>query len=223
MKERYIKNIGPLTAEENEQLRSKKVCIAGCGGLGGYAAELLARLGVGTLSVVDADVFDKTNLNRQILCREADIGRSKAQTAKRRIAEINSANDVQAFEVYITEENVDKIISGCDAVIDCLDSADDRKLLYSACSRQGIHLVHAAIGGWCIQASVIPPGSDMLDIIYQNNSTAPADTLSFVPAFAASVQICEAVKLLTGRPVTLMNKLLVADLLSGTEEIIDFN
>ncbi len=223
MTDRYSKNAGSLSKKEIEILQRKKVCIVGCGGLGGYAVELLARIGIDTIRVVDGDVFDETNLNRQLLCEEGNIGLSKAHAAEKRIKAINSSVNVETINVYLTEENARSIVAGCDAVLDCLDSIEDRKHLAKACAEEKIYLIHAAVGGWCAQVSVIPPGSDMLDIIYPEGSISKAgNTLSFVASFAASVQVSETVKLLTGRPVTLKNRLFISDLLAGTEEILNF-
>lgn len=222
MTDRYSKNAGPLSKREVKILQSKKVCIVGCGGLGGYAVELLARIGVGTIRVADGDVFDETNLNRQLLCEESSIGSSKAQAARKRINAINSTVRVEVIDTYMTEENAGSIIAGCDVVLDCLDSIKDRKLLASVCAEEKIYLVHGAVGGWCVQVSVIPPGSDLFDIIYPKGSESKAEnTLSFAASFAASVQVSEIVKLLTGRPLTLENRLFISDLLAGTEEILN--
>jgi len=222
MTDRYSKNTGALSEKEIEILQSKKVCIVGCGGLGGYAVELLARVGVGTIRVVDGDVFDETNLNRQLLCEESNIGLSKAQAARKRINAINSTVRVEIISTHMTEENAGSIVSGCDAVIDCLDSIESRKLLAGVCAEEQIYLVHGAVGGWCAQVSVISPGCDIFDIIYPEGSTSKMEnTLSFVASFAASVQVAETVKLLTGRPPTLKNRLFICDLLTGTEEILD--
>ncbi len=219
---RYNKNAGPLSEQEIEKLQRKKVCVVGCGGLGGYAVELLARIGVGMIRVVDGDVFDETNLNRQLLCEESNIGLSKAQAAEKRIKAINSSVKVETFNRYMTAEDAECIVADCDAVLDCLDSIESRRLLAKTCAVKHIYLVHGAVGGWCAQVSVIPPGSEILDIIYPKGSTPKSgNTLSFVASFAAAVQVSETVKLLTGRPLNLKNRLLVSDLLAGTEEILD--
>ena len=73
MKKRYLRNISTLTPDENEKLKDFRVCIIGCGGLGGYIVEMLARIGIGHLTVVDMDIFDESNLNRQILSTERNL------------------------------------------------------------------------------------------------------------------------------------------------------
>lgn len=90
MEARYLRNFDALTEEEFRALRAGRVLVVGCGGLGGHLIELLARLGVGSLTVVDGDVFEETNLNRQLLSTEALLGCSKAQAAADRVRAVNS-------------------------------------------------------------------------------------------------------------------------------------
>lgn len=80
---RYIRNMKMLSKEENERLGGFKVCVVGCGGLGGYIIEMLGRLGIGNITAIDGDTFDATNLNRQIFCDIKTLGKAKALTAKK--------------------------------------------------------------------------------------------------------------------------------------------
>ncbi|MBP8653810.1 MAG: ThiF family adenylyltransferase, partial [Proteocatella sp.] len=100
--DRYSRNMEMLTLEENISLRSKKIAVIGCGGLGGYIIEMLARLGVGTLAVADGDVFEESNLNRQLLSDTGVIGKNKALQAKIRISTINPDTEVIAFDRNLT-------------------------------------------------------------------------------------------------------------------------
>ena len=121
LERRYERN-RIFSRNQQEELASKKAAVIGCGGLGGYAAEMLARAGVGHITVCDGDVFDETNLNRQLLCTEAIIGMPKARAAAERINSINSEVKAEAFSCNLTEENAEEILKGCDVVIDALDS-----------------------------------------------------------------------------------------------------
>ena len=105
MEKRYTRNISTITEEENEKLRDFKVCVIGCGGIGGYVIEMLARIGIGYLTVVDMDVFEESNLNRQILSSEKNLGNSKAIEAKKRINAINSDVHVNVIQSPFNEEN----------------------------------------------------------------------------------------------------------------------
>ena len=213
MEERYCRNIPAISAEEQAILGEKHVLVAGCGGLGGYLIEHLARLGVGRLTVVDGDVFEASNLNRQMLSAPALLGRGKAEAAKERVALINPGVAVTAVADYLDEENADRLLAGCDLALDALDSAPARLLLAEACARQGVYLVHGAVQGWSVQASVVPPGSGLLHRLYADAQPAKRKTvLPFTAAFCASVQASEAVKCLCARPSALENRLLLGDL-----------
>jgi molybdopterin/thiamine biosynthesis adenylyltransferase len=135
MKDRYNRNMSTLSPEENERLRSFKVCVVGCGGLGGYVIELLGRLGVGLITAVDGDVFDATNLNRQLLSSEELLGKSKAFAAQDRMKKVNSDVTVHPIQAFVTEENCDEIISCHDIVVDALDNMTARRLLEQRCEK----------------------------------------------------------------------------------------
>lgn len=202
MQERYARNIPALSREECELLGKKTVAVIGCGGLGGHIIELLARVGVGTLRVVDGDVFDSTNLNRQLLSREDALGHKKALEAARRVRSVNSQVTVEAVPEFLTEDNAAEILSGCDAVVDGLDSIAARRLLAMACRRAGIPYVYGAISGWVAQAAVIAPEDRSPELLFpEGKEGTDKSVLSFTPALCASIQASLCVKLLTGRRV----------------------
>lgn len=200
--ERYQRSIPTLTEAECEALRHKRVVVVGCGGLGGYLIELLARMGVGFLRVVDGDVFDASNLNRQLLAEESLLGTSKAEAARLRVRAINSEVEVQAVSAYLTEENAPTLLSDCDAVLDGLDNIRARRLLSRVCAECSIPLVHGAAQGWECQAALSLPGDGLIEALYPRElDTTPQSTPSFTPALCAAMQVALCVQLLVGRPV----------------------
>ena len=200
MQERYARNIPALSREECELLQRKTVAVIGCGGLGGHIIELLARVGVGTLRVVDGDVFDSTNLNRQLLSREAVLGKSKVLEAAERVRSVNSQVAVEAVPEFLTENNAQTILSGCDAVVDGLDSIAARRVLAMACRRAGIPYVYGAISGWVAQAALVLPQDQSPEILFPEGvESTDKSVLSFTPALCASLQTSLCVKHLTGR------------------------
>lgn len=220
---RYDRNIGTITIEEQELLSKKSVCVVGCGGLGGGVIENLTRMGVGELTVVDGDSFDVSNLNRQVLSNEDNIGKSKALEAIEQMSRINSEITLIAIEDLLTAENAGSIIDGCDVVVDALDNVEARLALEDACAAEGVPLVHGAISGWNGQVGVVMPGSGILHQIYEsglqdNTPTNP----SFTPAVISALQASETIKVLLGREEILRNKLLMVDLLEHEYEVIDF-
>jgi molybdopterin-synthase adenylyltransferase len=121
VEKRYIRNENMLTREENLSLRSKKVAVAGCGGLGGHIIEQLARLGVGHITAVDGDIFDETNLNRQLLSNVETLGKPKASAARDHIARVNPEVKMNAVNDFLVEENARQILEGHDVICDALD------------------------------------------------------------------------------------------------------
>ena len=197
---RFSRNIPALSESECEALRSKIICVVGCGGLGGHIIELLTRIGVGTFRVIDGDVFDLSNLNRQLLCKADMIGNSKAAAAKDRILSINPEANVEAFCEYLTGENAFSLVSGCDAVFDALDSAASRKVLEAACEEAGIPYIYGAISGWVAQAALSLPGDRITQKLYPTDDEPRGKSvLSFTPALCASLQVSLGVKHLVGR------------------------
>jgi len=225
VKDRYKRNMNMLSQEENDRLKSFKVCVIGCGGLGGYVIELLGRLGIGVITAVDGDAFDETNLNRQLLATEEVLGKSKAFTAEERMKKVNSDITVHPIQVFVTEENCDEVIRGHDIVVDALDNMIVRRLLEEHCEKQNIPLIHGAIAGWYGQVSSIMPGDRTLQKIYPSNENKGAETElgnpSFSPALVASIEVAEALKVLLHRGEILRNKLLTIDLLNQEYEIFD--
>ncbi len=204
---------------EREKIKNSRVCIAGCGGLGGYISEYLIRLGVGHIVAVDGDCFDASNLNRQLLCTSETVGKSKALEVKNRAALINPEVQVTAVNEFITEGNAERIIGGCDLVIDALDSFDARQIVHKACSKLGINMLFGAIGAWRVQVGLLTPESTVLSDVPVPPEYHGDSVLSFVPAMCASIQVSEAVKLLCGNKSELEGKLLDIDLM--TNEILN--
>ncbi len=213
MEERYIRNIPAVSAEEQETLAAKRVLVVGCGGLGGYLIEYLARMGVGEITAVDGDVFEPSNLNRQILSTPALLGRSKAIAAKERVETVNPLVKIRAVKIFLDESNAADLTAGQDLVLDALDNIPARLILEDACARAGVTLVHGAIRGWFAQIAVVPPGSGLLHRLYAKSETVGDQaSLPFTPPFCAAVQAAETVKLLCGQPSILEGHLLLSDL-----------
>ena len=222
MEPRYSRNFDALTPEGFDRLRRSRVLVVGCGGLGGRIIELLARAGVGALTVVDGDVFEESNLNRQLLSTEALLGHSKALAAADRVRAINSGVEVTPVEAFLSAENAAGLVAGQDLVMDALDNTDARAVLAAACADAGVPMVHGAICGWFAQVSTILPGSGALQRIYPAGGASKNKTsLSVTPALCAGLQVAEALKLLTGQEPSLAGKLLFVDLRSMDWQVVD--
>ena len=199
---RYSRNIPALTEAECVLLRAKTVAVIGCGGLGGYLIEFLARLGVGCIRCVDGDVFEETNLNRQLLSTVSSLGAGKAKAAAERVREINPEVQVQAYPVFLDNSNARTLIAGCDAVLDALDSISARKCLAQACEAENIPYIYGAISGWVAQAAISMPGDHLTETLYPEEAIIKdKSVLSFTPALCAAMQVSLCVKLLAGKSV----------------------
>lgn len=202
MERRYVRNLPALTEAECLLLREKRILVVGCGGLGGHIIDQLTRIGIGSLRVVDGDVFEETNLNRQLLSSVPLLGVSKAKAAADHIARVNPEITVEAVEAFLTEENADELLEGCDMVLDALDNISSRKTLASACENAGIPYVYGAIQGWVAQAALSMPGDQLMEALYPEEiEISDKSVLSFTPALCASLQTSLGVKFLVGRPV----------------------
>lgn len=222
LKERYVRNVSSLSEEECAQLADKTVVIAGCGGLGGVVMEALARVGVGRLRLVDGDFFEESNLNRQLLCTEATVGRRKTDVAVERVHEINSDVQTEAVDAFLDEKNARRILAGADVVVDCLDSLEARFWTAHACQELNVPIVYGAIAGWFGQVCTVYPGDVSFATVYgEPAGTSQHEALGNLPStsFAvAAVQAAETVKALLGRPGQIRNRLLMIDLLDGSVE-----
>lgn len=199
---RYQRNMGTLGTQGQLRLLHSCVGVCGLGGLGGYIAELLARYGVGRLILVDGDVFEENNLNRQLLCRETDIGRSKAERAVERVREINSSLRVTALRLLVTADNVAEVFSEAEVVVDALDNIPSRLALQEGCARLNVPMVHGAIAGHSGQVMTVYPGDHGLRELYGDGGDRGVEVMEgnppTTPALIATLQAQEAVKVICG-------------------------
>ena len=202
MNPRYERNIPALTEAECALLRSKRVLVVGCGGLGGHLIDMLARIGIGFLRVVDGDVFEPSNLNRQLLSEVPLLGVGKAKAAAARISRVNPDVEVEPVNAFLTGSNARSLLLSCDAVLDGLDNIESRRILAKACDRAGTPYIYGAVNGWVAQAAISMPGDRLVEKLYPEGAALKnKSVLSFTPALCAAMQVSLCVKLLLGRPV----------------------
>ena len=228
--ERYARNMTSLDIADQQRLLDCTVCVVGVGGLGGHVAEILARMGVGGLRLVDNDRFEDSNLNRQRFADNESLGVHKTLTARQRIAAINPAVDAEALCATLTLENGPEVLGGADIAVDCLDSLPARLALQEACRRRKIPMVSAAVAGMSGQLTVFFPEDQGLAALYGDLDEAPergAETtlgnLPFAVTLLASLECSEAVKVMLGKPSALRGRLLVFDLAEPIFEVIDLD
>jgi len=225
---RYQRNRNMVSIAGQLQLFRSSVAVIGCGGLGGYVIEELARLGVGTITAIDFDTFEEHNLNRQILATPANLGRPKVEAAARRAAEINPAVTLNPIQAAYAPENGAELLSGADVVVDALDSIPTRLALAETCTELVTPLVHGAIGGWYGQVATQFPGDDTIQRLYGRWVSGKGveqqlGNPSFTPALVASLEAAEVCKILLGQGETLRFRKLVINLLDMEFEEVRFD
>ncbi|HET7147353.1 MAG TPA: ThiF family adenylyltransferase [Candidatus Nitrosopolaris sp.] len=202
-----------------EKLRDAKVCVVGVGGIGNPVVTQLAAMGVGKLKIVDRDVVEISNLHRQHLYNEDDIGKVKVEVAAERLKKINPHVEIEAIPLSITKYTAKSIVKGMDIVIDALDSVDARYALNDACIKYNIPFIYAgALGMLGSVCTILPNESACLRCIFPALAEEDMPTCSTegvhpsILYLVAGVQVAEAVKIVTGQHPTLANKLLYIDL-----------
>jgi molybdopterin/thiamine biosynthesis adenylyltransferase len=223
---RYRRNQQTISTERQLRLHRSTVAVVGCGGLGGYVIEELARLGVGQLVAIDPDVFEEHNLNRQLLSSPAVLGLNKAQAARRRVADINPGVVVRPVEVAFSPQTADVLFAGVDVVVDAADNVPIRLQLADECSRLNVPLVHGAIAGWYGHVCTVMPGDETLRHLYgrwsePRGAEAVLGNPSFTPAVVASFEVAEVCKILLELGSLLRHQILVINLLDMEVDTIN--
>jgi len=225
---RYERSQGTVGWDGQIRLLESTVAVVGCGGLGGWIIEGLARMGVGHLILVDGDEFEENNLNRQLLCTEGTLGRPKVEVAHQRVMQVNSAVQVTAFHTWVDEENLPQIICGAQVAVDALDTLSMRLSLQRATAKMGIPMVHGAIAGMMGQVMTILPGDRGL--LHLHGEAEPPDrgmetqwgNPAATPMMVASWEVHEVIKLLLGKGDLIRDRMLLMDAEAGFAEIICF-
>jgi len=202
-----------------EKLRKAKVCVVGVGGIGNPVVTQLTAMGVGKLKIVDRDIIEISNLHRQHLYTESDLGKVKVEAAKERLEKINSSVEIEALPNSVTKYTAESIISGYDIVVDALDSIDARYALNDACIKLNIPLIYAgALGMLGSVCTIIPNKTACLRCIFPALAEDDMPTCSTegvhpsILYLVGGIQVSEAVKIILGEKPTLENKLMYVDL-----------
>ena len=221
-----------VTRSEQERFKDAKITVIGCGGIGGETIEMLARMGIGELVLVDKDAFDLSNLNRQTLASIADLGLDKSAVAAEKVRLINPYVNVTTFNEHIDQSNIDKVIGDSNIVIDALDNVLTRVIVSRKAKEKGIPYIHGAIHGTMGQITVFLPNSDKtyeemfnlpsigkelndetIEALKKVTSGVPP-VIGPTPNLIGCLEAFEAYKIITGvGKVTVAPKILTFDLL----------
>ncbi|PYS85312.1 MAG: thiamine biosynthesis protein ThiF [Acidobacteria bacterium] len=221
--ERYSRQVlfDGIGEEGQRRLRESRALVVGCGALGSAQAEMLARAGIGRLRIVDRDFVEESNLQRQTMFTERDARERvpKAVAAGRRVAEINSDVECETEVADVSQSNVERLIEGCDVVLDGTDNFATRFLLNDACVKHGVAWVYgAAVGSYGVTMTVRPRVTPCLRCVFAEvpaAASAPtcdtAGVIMPIISVVAAVQVAESLKLLAGRAESLHGGLLQFD------------
>jgi molybdopterin-synthase adenylyltransferase len=222
-RERYKRQILLFGEEGQEKLKKAHIFIAGAGGLGCPIAIYLAVAGVGTITIVDKDVVDQSNLNRQILHSDRDIGRKKTASAVEKLRILNPDIAVHAIDTTIGESNVRDLVGQAGGIVDAMDNFPARYFLNTVSQEKNIPLFHGAICGMYGQATTIIPGkTPCFACIFPK--APPSEVFPVVgvtPGLIGMVQATEVIKYFTGSGDLLTNRLFVWDgMIAKADEIV---
>lgn len=194
-----------LSVEGYEKISSSRVCVVGVGATGSPAADLFVRAGVKDLRIIDPDIVDISNIHRQILFTENDVGQKKVEVARKRLEAVNSRCKVDDRDVLLREENIAELLSDCHIIIDGTDNMETRRLINRYCVKNRIPWIFAASIGTVGQAKAIIPGeTSCLDCFVDNDasysmSCEETGVLASSPIMVSSMVWTLAVRILTGQ------------------------
>lgn len=210
------KNLSAISPLEQKKLIDSKVTVIGCGGLGGYVIEILTRIGIGHLQVCDGDLFEETNLNRQILCTRNTIGENKAQIAKKRIREISSCCKVDVVDMFVGVHQLKELLKDSDVVVDAVGGITFKKELLTHCQRENIPIVTGAVAGFEGFISSVANSSKLPIDFFQGENREGAENILGCPpttvSLVATIQAQEVVSKILWNKFYLENKVLFVDL-----------
>jgi molybdopterin-synthase adenylyltransferase len=217
----WERNFPSLMPGEQLRLFQSAALVAGLGGLGGFLAEFLARVGVGRLLLADGDHFTAANLNRQLLATQITLGHPKALATAQRLHEINPALVAEAIPRFLSAANLGEYIPQVQVVVDGLDTLKARRELAAGARDAGVPLVHGAVTGRFGQVSTLMPDDGGERHPALSADAAPArEVLAPAVALVASLQVQEAIRVLLGQPPAYRHRLAHFDGDTGRLEIL---
>jgi len=202
-----------------QRLQNAKVCVVGAGGLGNPITTQLVAMGIGKLRIVDRDVIELSNLHRQTMFDESDVGQVKVETAAKKLQKLNSNVVIEALPISVNDYTALDVVEGCDIVIDALDSVNARYSLNKACVKNNIPFVTGAAVGVSGQIfTVIPKQSACYHCMFPALDEDSMPTCSIegvhpsILSIIGGIEVSEAIKIITGKKPSLADRILHVDL-----------
>ena len=226
--QRYARHIvlRDIGGSGQTKLKNARVLVIGVGGLGTPVLQYLNAAGVGAIKLVDFDRVNISNLQRQVIFDETQVGLSKVESARENLLKQNPYTDMSIHDYPLDDANVDSLVGNCDVVVDGTDSFASRKVVNRCCMKNGIPLVFGAISQWEGQVSVFT-GKPCYECIFPEEPTgemaqtcSELGVLGSLPGIIGTIMASETIKLITGAGKILERRLLIWDALYGESRTI---
>jgi len=216
--ERYSRqiSIAQIGEEGQQRLKNAYVTVIGAGGLGSPVLTYIAAAGIGHIRVIDCDRVSLSNMNRQFLHFEADIGRYKTDSAAEKLRGMNGEIEIESICEQLTEENATCLIGKCDAVVDCVDNLAARLAVTRACLRENMPLIEGGISGFYGYVTAVNRESACLACMGCAEKDGETPVIGATAGVIGSLQANECIKILLGVGEPLFGRMLQYDGLSGT-------
>jgi len=207
---KYLKTVQAIGLEKMIQLRLSKVAVLGCGGVGGFLCETLTRMGIGSILAIDGDIYDETNLNRQLYSYEDNIGKPKSKVTWEMLCRINSISKISYFDQKLSVDNFLECIGDSSVVVDAIDRLDDRLSFSHICGNHGIPYFFGNIGSSDFRVGIQSQQSNLVERIFKNtNITDPAEGCPVITAGLCGIALAgEVIKYLLGIEGVLLDKIM---------------
>lgn len=221
MEERYLKNLYCFTEKENEKIHTFNACIIGCGAIGGYVAEMLARVGILNIAGIDYDQFETIDINNETSCHSTNIFEKKALETKKRVFNINPNVYFIPICDKVEKDNAIDLLAGNNIIFDATNDVTIKHILAETCSKLETPLISMNCSQWKGFISTILPYDNTMNNFYKYivenfdiENLSNFGNSSFVPTLMASISVSEALKVLLEKGNTLNKKVLDIDLLN---------
>jgi len=225
-KERYDRHLmlDEIGEAGQQKLKDAKVLVVGAGGLGSPVLLYLTSAGVGTIGIIDDDVVSLSNLQRQVLYYEKDLGEAKVEKAKERLLNTNPNTNIEIYRLRLSESNVSDIFVGYDIIVDCTDNFKSRLLINKHSAQLSIPLVYGAVSPFEGQITVFNlPGSIDYNTLFpglEKQEKVKNGIITTLPGITGSIQANEVIKIILGKNGVLEGKLLVINVMSMTFDVL---
>lgn len=211
----FEKNMDFFTLQQAAQIKQAKVAVIGAGALGQMVTHQLVRTGFEKLILIDKDVLEYSNFNRQMYAMNSTVNQSKVAVLKAQVLDINPKIDVKTHETFLDQSNGKHLVSDADIVVDCVDDIETKIYLEKLSTELKIPLVHGAVEGWYGQVTTILPGDSVLERLYVHRKKQEVAALMITVSAVTALQVGEVIKIATGAGELLHHRVMFIDMMNG--------